>query len=319
MSVRVRPAGDDDDDLAAIATIVNAVTPDDPTSIDELRWTDRTYPGGARFLAEAEPGHAVAAAIVGRIHIFPPDFDGLWATIKVLPDARRQGTGSRLLAAVSEHARSCAKTALHIPASEAAPQSIAFLIHRGFAEYDRVMAVRLDLGGLAEPPIEPPRGIALTTLADRPDLVAGVHAVAVEAFADIPVSDEPIAAGDLAEFRARDVDRANIPPDAFFVGIEATTGAVVGYASLFLPGMPGAVVGWHDMTAVARRWRGRGLAGALKRATIGWAIRNGVAALETGNDADNAPMRAVNARLGYRPLPDYVTMRGPLFGGIMDR
>ena len=28
-------------------------------------------------------------------------------------------------------------------------------------------------------------------------------------------------------------------------------------------------------------------------------------------------MRAVNARLGYRPLPDNVILRGPLFDGIM--
>ena len=73
------------------------------------------------------------------------------------------------------------------------------------------------------------------------------------------------------------------------------------------------------MTAVVRDWRGRGVAGALKRATIGWAIANGLEALETGNDLDNAAMRAVNARLGFRPLPDLMTMRGPLFGGMMGR
>ena len=73
------------------------------------------------------------------------------------------------------------------------------------------------------------------------------------------------------------------------------------------------------MTAVVRAWRGRGLATALKRATIGWAIDHGLDVLQTGNDIDNAPMRAVNARLGYRPTPDLLTMRGPLFDGIMDR
>ncbi|OGO51241.1 MAG: hypothetical protein A2Z32_09090 [Chloroflexi bacterium RBG_16_69_14] len=316
--ITVRPAGDDDADLAAIAAVVNAVSPDDPTSIEELRWAERTYPGGSRYIAEADDGHIVGAAIVGRIHIYAPDFDGLWATVQVLPDARRQGAGSRLLAAVSGHARERGKSALHIPVSEAAQEGVDFLVHRGFTEYSRSKSVRLELAGLPEPPIELPADFILTTLAERPDLVAGVHAVAVEAFTDIPVSDEPIAAGDLAEFRARDVDRANIPPDAFFVAVEAATGAVVGYASLILPPLAGPVTAWHDMTAVARPWRGRGLAGALKRATIGWAIRNGVAALETANDTDNAPMRAVNARLGYRPLPDYVTMRGPLFSGIID-
>jgi hypothetical protein len=45
----------------------------------------------------------------------------------------------------------------------------------------------------------------------------------------------------------------------------------------------------------------------------------GLRALETGNDVDNAPMRAVNARLGYGPLPDTVSLRGPLVGGMMTR
>ncbi len=78
--------------------------------------------------------------------------------------------------------------------------------------------------------------------------------------------------------------------------------------------MPGSrTVAWHDMTAVRRAWRGRGLAHALKAATIVWAIGAGLEALDTGNDIDNAPMRAVNRRLGYEPLPDEVFMRGPLF------
>jgi RimJ/RimL family protein N-acetyltransferase len=71
------------------------------------------------------------------------------------------------------------------------------------------------------------------------------------------------------------------------------------------------------MTAVDRAWRGRGLATTMKLATIAWAIEHGLTALETGNDEANAPMRAVNARLGYQPLPDEVVMRGPLIGAMM--
>lgn len=120
-----------------------------------------------------------------------------------------------------------------------------------------------------------------------------------------------MAAGNLTEFRARDVDRPGILPGAFMIAIDQATDEVVGYASLML--LPGSTsVAWHDMTAVRRAWRGRGIATVLKLATIDWAIRNGLSALETGNDEDNAGMRAVNTRLGYRPLPDELTMRGPL-------
>jgi mycothiol synthase len=125
--------------------------------------------------------------------------------------------------------------------------------------------------------------------------------------------------GDLAEFRKRDVDRATIPHAAFMVAVEQATGSVVGYASLMLMPDGNRRMAWHGMTAVARAWRGRGLAGALKRATIGWAIDDGLDAVESNNDTDNLPMRAVNARLGYLPAPDSLVMRGPLFAGIMTR
>jgi GNAT superfamily N-acetyltransferase len=316
MTVAVRVAGTADADLGAIAAIVNAVTPDDPASIDEMRWADATYPGAVRFLAELD-GRPIGVATIGRIYMHPPEFDALWATVAVVAQARRQGVGGELLAAASDRARALGKGWLHVQVGDVRPEGLEFLAHRGFAEYERAKLVRLELAGPAPPSIAPPPGTRLTTLAERPDLVEGVHLVALEAFPDIPGGDEPDAAGDLAEFRARDVDRPAIPPDAFFVGLEAATGRVIGYASLMM--LPGSrTVAWHDMTAVVREWRGRGLAGALKRATIGWAIDNGLVALETGNDVDNAPMRAVNARLGFQPLPDLVVMRGRPFGGIME-
>ncbi len=314
MTVAVRPAVDNAD-LETIAAIVNQTSPEEPTSVAEMRWADQTYPAGARLLAELD-GVAVGASAVGRIYMYPPEFDGYWASIDVLPEARRRGVGGALLVAVSDVARDAGKSHLHIPAAESRPDGIAYLEHRGFTEFDRTKAVRLELAGLESPTPRPPDGVVITTLAARPDLVPGVHAVAVETFPDIP-GDEPMAPGDLAEFRARDIDRPAIPPWGFAIALDPED-RVVGYASLILvPG--GGPVAWHDMTAVSRAWRGKGLAAALKATTIGAAIEHGLTALETGNDIDNAPMRAVNARLGYRPLPDLLTMRGPLVHGIMAR
>jgi GNAT superfamily N-acetyltransferase len=299
-----------DEDLVALVRITNAVTPDDPSSLEELRWADATYPGSARFLASVDD-KVVGAATVGRIYVHPPDYPDLWASLLVDPAARRRGIGSALLAAIGDETRRAGKTGLQLRAWVHRPDGIDFLVHRGFVELERARMVRLELAGLAPPVVAPPPGIRFTTLAEWPDLVVGVHDVALEAFDDIPGGDEPMAAGDLAEFRARDVDRPGIPPEAFVVALDEASGDVVGYASLlFVPGS--TTVAWHDMTAVRRAWRGRGLATTLKQATIAWAIANGLEALETGNDEDNAAMRAVNLRLGYAPLPDELTMRGPL-------
>ncbi|HEY6012967.1 MAG TPA: GNAT family N-acetyltransferase, partial [Candidatus Limnocylindrales bacterium] len=233
MTAAIREAGRDDGDLATIVGIVNAVTPNDPTSIDEIHWADATYPGTTRLLAHLD-GRPVGVGTVGRIYVHPPEFDGLWATLAVLADARRQGIGTDLLSAISVRARAAGKGWLYVSVTEDHPDGMAFLAHRGFTEYERSKMARLDLAGMAAPAIDPPAGVELTTLAERPDLVEGVREVALEAFPDIPGGDEPISVGDLDEFRARDVDRPAIPAEAFFVALDRATDRVIGYASLIL-------------------------------------------------------------------------------------
>ena len=89
-------------------------------------------------------------------------------------------------------------------------------------------------------------------------------------------------------------------------------GRVVGYANLHAPArqFDGRLARHDRRRAGVARPRRRD--GALKRATIAWAATNGLEALETANDIDNAPMRAVNRRLGYQPLPDEIYFRGPV-------
>jgi GNAT superfamily N-acetyltransferase len=309
--VTVRRIADDPGDLADLVAVFAAVTPEDPTSLEELTWMDRVYPGTTRHLAATADGRVVGAGTVGRIFVYPEDHPTFWASIVVVPEARRQGVGSAILAALSADAAAAGKTGLEVRAFADRPEGLAFLEHHGYAELERSRMVRLELIGRTPPPVDLPDGLHLATLAERPELVGEVHEVAIEAFDDIPGGDTPMAAGDLAEFRARDVDRPGIDHGAFMLALDEATGRVIGYASLmFVPGS--TTVAWHDMTAVRGAWRGRGVATALKRATIGWAIEHGLTALDTGNDEDNAAMRAVNARLGYVPLPDELTYRGPL-------
>jgi mycothiol synthase len=308
MTVEVRPAAPAD--YATFAAIVNAVIPENPTSVDDMAWQDETYPGGVRFLA-VDDRAAVGCGHVGRIYMFQPDFDAYWADITVLPAARRRGAGSALLGAIGGVARDAGKSHLHIGASEARPESIEFLTHRGFVEYDRWKVLELALAGIDAPVVQPPDGIVITSLEERPDLVESVHRVAQATFRDIPTGGEPIDAAPLDEFRARDVDRAGIPRGGFAVAVDEATGEAIGYASLmFLPGS--TTRAYHDMTAVLRPWRGRGVGRALKQATIAWAKREGVESLETGNEERNEAMRALNDRLGYRERPSEITFRGPV-------
>src|SRR4029079_11786603 len=63
----------------------------------------------------------------------------------------------------------------------------------------------------------------------------------------------------------------------------------------------------NDMTGTLREFRGRGLALLLKLHQLAWASANGIVSVMTENDARNAPMLAVNSRLGYRPFLEMTT------------
>lgn len=62
---------------------------------------------------------------------------------------------------------------------------------------------------------------------------------------------------------------------------------------------------YNMFTGVSAEWRGRGIALALKllaiRAARGWSA----VYIRTNNDSENAPMLAINRRLGYHPEPGY--------------
>jgi RimJ/RimL family protein N-acetyltransferase len=55
-------------------------------------------------------------------------------------------------------------------------------------------------------------------------------------------------------------------------------------------------------TGTLREHRGRGLGRAAKLGSIRWAAEHGVTSLTTTNDERNAPMLAINRRLGYAPI-----------------
>ena len=62
--------------------------------------------------------------------------------------------------------------------------------------------------------------------------------------------------------------------------------------------------------------RGRGIAGAIKRAQIAWAKRHGIHTLRTANELRLPHMLALNERHGYRTLYVEVVLRGPLAPAI---
>ena len=88
-------------------------------------------------------------------------------------------------------------------------------------------------------------------------------------------------------------------------------GRVVGFAGLVRRAAD-PLLAEHGFTGVAATHRGRGIATLLKRSQIAWAARSGYRELMTATQFDNAPMRAINDRLGYEALPAWIRVEAPL-------
>jgi GNAT superfamily N-acetyltransferase len=300
--MEIQPATTDGD-LAALLQVVEAVHPGPGATVALLRHELENRPGTA-FLLAREDGEAVGAG-TAMASSLP---GAVYAMARVRPEARGSGVGSALLAVLSEHARGMGATALVGRVLEADGPSRSFLARRGFVVVTVERPVRLDLASL--PPERPawPEGIEIVSLAERPELVEAAYRVEEEAARDVPVGAERPEPRPFEVWRADTVDGPDALPHLCLVAL--VDGTAVGWSGLCATGDDG--VAENMLTGVLRTVRGRGLATALKREQAWRAREAGLHAIETTNDDGNAPMRAVNDRLGFAPLPTWVLVRGPL-------
>jgi GNAT superfamily N-acetyltransferase len=295
----------DESGLAAWVGLHNRISPA-AVSVEEVR-AYRAALAGATHVLAVSGGEPVGAGFAAR----DPDQGARAAAlawIGVLPEAREAGVGSSLLAALGEWVGAVGLDAVEGHVEEDDAESLAWAGRRGFVEIARESWLTLDLGAVAPPALDPPAGVEVVTLAAHPDLLRAVYEVASEAYPDIPGHEGDMEPFD--EWVAADMSGPNDDPEGVFLALAG--GEVVGYAKFHLPqARPGVAV--HDVTGVRRAWRGRGIAGALKRAQLAWAKERGYERLETWNEERNAPIRRLNERLGFRLAPGRVLLRGPLF------
>lgn len=230
--------------------------------------------------------------------------------VRVVPEARRLGLGDAILRRLGTWSAGYGYGELLGEVHEGDGESIAWTERRGYVEVGRNAKLVLDLADVEAPAIDPPTGIDILTWAERPELARAMYAVACEAYADIPGAEDDVMPS-FEDWLSMDMQGSGDRPDATWVAL--ADGEVVGYAKLVLSSSrPGVII--HDITGVLRAWRGRGIASALKRAEIAWAVETGATHLETSNEERNAPIRALNEKHGYRLQPGHVTVRGPVAG-----
>jgi GNAT superfamily N-acetyltransferase len=272
--------------------------------LDEIAHFIESDPESAWLLAfrEQEP----VGCGVGR----PSSIQGsLYAMVRVLPEHRRQGAGSRIYEALSDHARSLGRKSLWGRVLEDDEESRRFARNRGFREAGREYEVVLDTAQ-ADREADPPPGIELVSLAERPDLEPAVHEVDMEVSADVPRPEgDDFEPTPFERWRELYLAGPGAVPEAMIVALDGDD--VVGYTGLRRRGATSPAAE-NMLTAVRRPWRRRGIATALKREQAARARAAGIEQIFTTNDETNAGMRGVNERLGYKPAPVQIVLTGPL-------
>lgn len=294
-----------EDELDRWIAVHNVVFPHDPQAPETMLDWKRQAEATAWFLARADGvDTGVAVAVIG----WHAEAGVARTEAGVLPERRGRGIGTALLAAAARWAREAGMHSGDAAVDETDAASLAWAQRRGFVEVGRQSRLVLDLRQAAHAQIDAPPGIEIASWAQRPDALHGMYEVACEAYPDVP-GEEHVRMAAFEQWLANDLKGAGDRPEATFVALAG--GEVVGYAKLSLPAARPDTA-FHDITGVRRAWRGRGIAGALKRAEIAWAKRQGYARLETYNEVRNEPIRRLNDRHGYVVEPGLVMVRGPL-------
>lgn len=283
-----------DADLEAFNDVRRIVVPNESVGTLELL---RAAESPERLLVLAESGgQVVGSGVADRSHI-----TGGYLSPRVLPEHRRRGIGSAILRVLIDHLVDRGFDSAGSSVEDDA--SHAFALRHGFEEVDRqVEQVRtLTPDEPAAPPYE---GVDFWTVAQRPELLQRSFALAQQGYADMVLKTGP-AVVPIDEWLR---EEATLPAGSF-VALEH--GIIVGYAGL---------LAWTDdetraengLTVVDRRWRGRGLATALKRRQLAWAAANGIREVVTWTQQGNEAMQRVNVGLGYTARSISRTMRRDL-------
>lgn len=299
------------EDLKSYCDLWNALWPNWALEAEQLARDDRTLPEpmrSRRWLAEIEGqpvGFAEAHRPVGSFHLCKWEIE-----VGVAPPYRGQGIGSALFAEADASIRD--QEVVHVSAHvrETDAGSVRFATSRGFREVHRDFESLLDLATVDANTLKPlvacPEGLRLESLAnlDSPAFRHVFHELFEAARFDIPRPEPPVPL-EFAFFEEQVLEDPDLLPQGTSVVMFGAQ--PVAFCGIFR----GVNEGWVDqwLTAVARPYRGKGLAVAVKAATVLWAKEAGYTTIRTDNNSENHRMLAINDRFGFQRSAAILLMR----------
>jgi GNAT superfamily N-acetyltransferase len=292
-------------DAAEMARLYSYTTPE-PITPETARdwWTLRDGEIRVTMLALDETQGAIGYWEVDRETWMKPGY--FYVKVIVAPEGRRHGLGAEMYEAALRAARQYGATHLESHVRETDSASLKFAESRGFNVIHHSFDSALEVTDFDEHKFDDlmrrlhADGFRFFSLAEA-GLTAEnkrkLYEVNRATGLDNPGNDRTFP--DFYAFSKNVFDASWFRADTQIIASHGERWVGLSAIGIY----PADRCAYNAFTGVLREFRGRGLAQALKLQTILLAKRQGMRYIRTNNDSNNAPMLAINRKLGYKPKP----------------
>lgn len=308
------------DDAAGVADLETARTPDEPIAgvMVAYWWTHPTEGQKSMRLVAERNGSIIVFIEAAHDSWQEGERRFGWVQSSVHPDDWTESLYRDGIASAESWLRNEDAQVAVATAREDFERELAALVGLGYREQRRERYWELDLVARRHEllaTVEKSRaemhrqGVRVMTLDrdDSPETLHRLYELDVTATRDIPTT-VPIRMSGFETWYRDYFENPGIRKDRFWI---AKVGdEVAGMSLIEFP--PERGVPSTDFTGTAPKFRGRGIARALKYETVAQAIELGATRIRTDNDSANAPILHLNEEMGYRPITPYIELHRAL-------